>query len=474
MSRLVNVRNPRTGALEPVRMSDAADVAAVCERVRAAQPRWSELGLTGRIRALQQWADAVDKAADRIAEALAIDTGRWTISRNEAHGVGKKVRRWCEQAPAILEARESVSKIAPNVAFQPQYVPYPLVGVISPWNFPLTLALIDALPALVAGCSVVVKPSELTPRFVAPLRETIAASPELAAVFDVLAGDGDVGEAIVESADMVCFTGSVATGRKIAAKAARRFIPVFLELGGKDPAIVLKSADLERAADAVLRQGLVNSGQVCLSIERVYADQAIFADFVSVLTRKAEAIELNVDNIRSGHLGPIISATQADLIAGHLADAVKKGARIQCGGEILERGGKWLPATVLTNVDHDMRIMREETFGPVIPVMSFARIDEAVALANDSEFGLSAAVFAADEAEALEVARRIDAGAVSINDAGLQSVTTEAEKTSFKFSGLGGSRMGAAGLTRFFRKKALMIQRGAPRTMADFAERSVP
>ncbi|HRE42587.1 MAG TPA: aldehyde dehydrogenase family protein [Terricaulis sp.] len=474
MGRLLKVRNPRTGENDyQIEAQDAEEVAATAARLRANQRQWRDGGLEYRAEILRRWADAADARGDAIAEALILDTGRATLSRSEAHGVGAKIRRWCNDAPALMETRESTSKIAPAVAFRQQLVPYDLVGVISPWNFPLSLALIDALPALVAGCAVMIKPSEVTPRFMEPLAESIAAVPELAGVLALVPGDGATGAAVIGEADMVCFTGSVPTGRKVAEAAAKRFIPAFLELGGKDPAIVLSGADLERAADAILRQGLVNSGQVCLSLERVYAQADIFDAFVDILVEKARAITPNLDSLEAGHLGPIISGPQADIIEAQLRDAYAKGAIARLGGEVIRKGGNWLGPTILTNVDHGMEIMREETFGPVIPVMPFKDADEAVALANDTVFGLSAAVFAKDTAAALAVASRVDAGGVSVNDAGLQSMTTEAEKNSFKYSGLGGSRMGGAGLMRFFRKKALMIQNGAPRTMSAFEERPV-
>lgn len=467
----LNVRNPRTGEIDyAITPPTALEVACRAEAMVQAQKTWEERGLDYRIDVMKRWADAVDAGAEAIAAALAIDTGRFTLSRSEAHSVGRKVRRWCAQAPALLETHESQSNIDGALAFRPQYMPYPLVGVISPWNFPLSLSLIDALPALLAGCAVMVKPSELTPRFIEPLKATIAQVPELAAVFDIIPGDGETGAEIVENVNMLCFTGSVRTGRQVGEMAARRFIPAFLELGGKDPAIVLASADLDRASDAVLRQGMVNSGQVCLSTERVYVDRKVFEPFVELLTQKAEALQINASDPVKGHLGPIISAAQSKTITKHLEDARARGAAIRCGGMIVNRGGDWLPATVVTGVDHSMLLMREETFGPILPVMAFDSVDEAVELANDSIYGLSAAVFAGDEEEAFAVARRLEAGAVSINDAGLQSVTTEAEKTSFKQSGLGGSRMGGAGLLRFMRKKALMIQRGKPRSMDVFLE----
>lgn len=472
MVQVIKVRNPRTGVHDhEFTAADPAAVNALAAELRGNQTEWRDRGLDYRIGVLSRWADEIDRRRDDIAAALIRDTGRSLISRNEVNGAGAKIRRWCRIAPDMLEVAEQSSGMAPSVRFKAQYVPYALAGIISPWNFPLSLALLDALPALFAGCAVIIKPSEVTPRFITPFAETIAAVPELAGVLRMVAGDGATGAAVVDAVDMVCFTGSVPTGRKVAEQAARRFIPAFLELGGKDPAVVLRSADLARAADAILRQALVNSGQVCLSLERIYVDAAIHDAFVDILVAKAGEIGINYPDIGAGHLGPLISGAQAEIIERQLTDAVARGARIRCGG--LERhGGVWCRPTVLTDVTHDMEIMRHETFGPVLPVMAFADVDQAVMLANDSDYGLSAAVFAGSDKEAMAVAERLEAGGVSINDAGLQSVTTEAEKHSFKYSGLGGSRMGPAGLMRFFRKKALMVQDGYPRTMEHFRERA--
>ncbi|MBL8645319.1 MAG: aldehyde dehydrogenase family protein [Rhodospirillaceae bacterium] len=469
----IKVRNPRTGKSDyEFTPATAADVARIAARLKANQPRWQALGFDGRAKVLARWAEAIERNQQAITDALVADTGRLTISRNEVSGASKRIRKWCRVAPGYVVEAEQQSAEAPDVRFRPQYVPYPLAGIISPWNFPITLALIDAVPALIAGCAVIIKPSEVTPRFIAPMQAAVEAVPEMAEVLSFVAGGPETGAAIVPNVDIVCLTGSVKTGRIIARQAAEHFIPMFLELGGKDPAVVLPGADLDRAADAILRQSIVNSGQVCLSTERIYVHQSIHDAFVDKLVTKAKAVTINYPDIAQGHLGPIISGAQAEIIDAHLADAVAKGAKVQCGGKVEDHeGGKWCRATVLTNVDHSMALMCEETFGPIMPVMAFKTADEAVALANDSEFGLSAAVFAGTEDEALAVGSRIDAGGISINDAGVQSLTTEAEKHSFRFSGLGQSRMGPAGLMRFFRKKALMINRGAPRTIEHFREK---
>jgi acyl-CoA reductase-like NAD-dependent aldehyde dehydrogenase len=344
--------------------------------------------------------------------------------------------------------------------------------VISPWNFPLTLALIDAIPALLAGCAVLLKPSEVTPRFVEPLRKSIVAVPELAAVCDVVVGDGRTGSALIGLVDLVCFTGSVKTGRAVGRSAAEHFIPAFLELGGKDPVIVTETADLELATDVVLRASVLATGQACQSLERVYVHDSLYDRFVARLVEKAGAVPINYPDIHSGIVGPLIFDRQADIIAGQIDDALRHGAKVLCGGrvEIHGGGGRWIRPTVVVDVNHSMQLMTEETFGPVMPVMRFHSIDEAVELANFGVYGLSAAVIAGTLEEAEAIARRIDAGAVSLNDGSLTGVMHEAEKNSFKCSGLGGSRMGAAGLTRFFRKKALIRQSGRPATIGMFDE----
>jgi acyl-CoA reductase-like NAD-dependent aldehyde dehydrogenase len=460
----IAVRDPRTAAVDLyIDAASRDDIAAVAAALRAAQPAWRALGAAGRAEALARWADAFEAAQEPVIAALARDTGRITVARGEVMGSIRNIRRWSREAPGLLQTGEQDSRLLPTVRLAGGLVPYSLVGVISPWNFPVTLSLIDAVPALAAGCSVLIKPSEVTPRFIAPLRETLQAVPELAAVVGLVTGDGATGAALVDVVDAVCFTGSVPNGRKVAEAAARRFIPAFLELGGKDAAIVLEGADLDRATDAVLRAACMATGQACLSIERIYVARAVFDEFVSRLVDKARAIGINHPDIATGQLGPLIFGRQADIIDAQLDDALAKGARILCGGKTENLGGgRWCRATVVVDVNHDMQLMTEETFGPIMPVMPFDDVEQAVALANDSTFGLSAAVFAATLDAARAVAARLNAGGISLNDAGLTYQTYEAEKNSFGYSGLGGSRMGPGSILRFVRKQAYLMQTGAP------------
>lgn len=460
--------NPRTGQADyvfaPATLDEVAQKAA---DLRSAQPAWLSSGLKARTEALLKWADAIEANRLDVITALSIDTGRWFLSETEVDGAVRNLRRWAALAPKMLgeDLHGPVlgSNLISSVKYQNQAVPYALSGFISPWNFPVTLSLIDAVPALAAGSAVLIKPSEVTPRFVAPLLKTLEAVPELKAVVGFVLGDGSIGQALIEQVDLVCFTGSVATGRKVAEAAARRFIPASLELGGKDPVIILETADLDQAVDSVLRGGLSNSGQACLSIERVYVQSSVHDAFLSKLGDKAGKLSLNWPDMHQGNLGPLIHAPQANLIEGQIKDAVAKGARIITGGEIQTHGGgRWCPPTVLADVTHDMEIMREETFGPVLPVMAFNTIDEAIALANDTSFGLSGSVIAGTLEEAVPIAEQINAGGLSVNDCALTIVTYEPEKNSFGLSGMGGSRMGPTSINRFIRRKALIMQSGTP------------
>jgi len=460
----VPVRNPRTGQVDyTFTPPTEAALAARCRDLRAAQPAWWAAGLAARCAAMRRFADALETGREAIVAALATDTGRSHIAAGELASAARNIRRWCERAPAIVRTEEFPSKMMPTLRVGHQLVPYTLVGVISPWNFPLALSLIDAVPALIAGCAVIIKPSEVTPRFAAPLRAAMQAVPELARVFDIVAGGRDTGAQLIGKVDAICFTGSVATGRKVGVAAAEHFIPAFLELGGKDPAIVLASANLEQAADGILRSSCLATGQACLAIERVYVHESVHDRLVDLLVERARRIGFNHPDIDKGVLGPMIFARQADIIDEHLDEAVAKGAVIRCGGRSQDLGGgRYVPATVVTDVDHAMKLMTDETFGPVTPVMRFRTVDEAVALANDTVYGLSGAVFAGTLEEARAVAERVNAGGMSLNDAGLTRETYEAEKHSFGYSGTGGSRHGDAGLLRFFRKKALLAQTGTP------------
>ncbi len=468
----IAARNPRTGQIDWTGTAAGPDqIAAVAKRLRAAQPTWEARGAASRLDILRAFGQALRRHAEPIGAALEADTGRRRIARLEIDSVVGSIEAWAcvianDTPPEWIQGRG-----LPSVRHTAAWKAYPLVGVISPWNFPLLLGMIDAIPALLAGCSVVVKPSEVTPRFIAPVMAALAEVPDLASVFTLVVGEGATGQAIVDMADCVCFTGSVATGRKVAVQAAGRLIPAYLELGGKDPLIVLESGDLEAATDAALRGSVLSTGQACQSIERVYVQASVHDAFLARLIDKAHAVQLNWPDIAAGQVGPIIFEKQADILANQIVDARTHGARIMTGGVIEDHGGgRWLRPTVIADVTHDMAVMREETFGPILPVMRFETVEQAVALANDGEYGLSAAVFAGTLEQAEAVGRRLEAGAISLNDAALTSIFYEAAKQAFKASGLGPSRMGEDGYRRFLRRQALIANTAAPLPLAAFSE----
>ena len=418
------------------------------------------LDIEARCKRLEALAEAITRRRDAFVQVLLDDTGRWHESLIEVDGTVGAIRRWAAQAPEALPEGALVQEAIPFIQSQQSWAPYPVVGVISPWNFPLMLTLIDAVPALAAGCAVLAKPSEITSRFVPLLREALDEA-GLAPVFALVTGPGSVGQSVIEASDHICFTGSVATGRRVGEACARRFIPASLELGGKDPAIVLSDADVARSARALAWASFVNGGQSCMSIERVYVEAPVAEAFTTALVREARALELNWPDPRQGRIGPVISAAQIGLVRAQLDDARARGARVLAGGKLIEHGGTWCPPTVLMEVTDEMAIAREESFATVLPVFVVADEDEAIARANATPFGLSAAVFSGDPQRAARVARQLEAGAISINDASLTGMVQTAEKQAFKCSGMGGSRMGKASIRRFVRARALLFNTGA-------------
>ncbi len=472
MTEMLRVRNPRNGEFDyEIELSSSGQIKAITADLRARQISWRDSGIDARIAVMREWQAALNNHSNAIISALSIDTGRTAIAKGEFFGLLGLIDRWCAVAPTLLEEHVRPSAAMPDVTIHEQLQPYALLGAISPWNFPLLLSFIDAVPALLAGTAVIVKPSEVTPRFAAAVTAAIADVPDLEAVLQFISGDGRAGAELIKHVDVVAFTGSVATGRKVAMAAAEAFIPVFLELGGKDPVVLLENSPLERAATAVLRASASATGQACQSLERIYVSAEQHDEFVALLCQKASASDLSYPDPDQGVTGPLIFERQAEIIQDHLNDAVAKGATIKTGGKIFDHGGgKWIEPTVLVDVDHSMQVMTEETFGPVMPVMRYETEAEALRLANDSQYGLSGAVFAGDDEVAMRFARQMNVGGVSVNDAGMTTMIFEACKSAFNLSGMGPSRMGPTGLTRFFRQKALYLNHGETQPLDSFSE----
>jgi acyl-CoA reductase-like NAD-dependent aldehyde dehydrogenase len=334
------------------------------------------------------------------------------------------------------------------------------VGVIGPWNYPLINNFGDAIPALMAGNSVVLKPASITPMSSMLVQEGLREVGVPDDVFVVANGPGGtVGSALVDSVDMIHFTGSTEVGKRLAEQGAKRLLPITLELGGKDPMIVLRDANLERAANAAVWGALQNGGQTCISIERVYVESDAYEPFVAKVVEK-------VARLRQGppggpgevEIGAVTSPEQAEVIEDHLRDAVAKGANIEVGGKRRAGSGWFFEPTVLTNVNHSMKIMREETFGPTLPIMRVDSEEEAVRLANDSDLGLDASVFAKDPDHAERIARRVESGAAVVNDALLNYFALEIPIGGTKQSGLG-ARHGKIGIQKYAKRQNLVVTR---------------
>jgi len=465
----IRVENPATGEfVASVPRIAPADVAALVARARAAQPAWEALGFDGRgeiLRRAQKW---VVENSDRIARTIVSETGKTYDDAliAEIGYVASAFGFWAKHAPRFL-ADEKVRASSPFLVGRRlvvRYRPLGVIGVIGPWNYPLTNSFGDCIPALAAGNSAVLKPSQSTPLTSLLMAEGLRESGLPEDVYLVAAGDGAAGEALIDEVDMIMFTGSTATGKRVLERAARTLTPVSLELGGKDPMIVLADADVERAANSAVYASMQNGGQTCVSIERVYVEAPIYDDFVDRVARKVSALRQGVpDGPGSVDVGAMTFAPQLDVVSRHVEEARAAGARVLVGGRAShQQGGRFYAPTVLADVDHSMSCMTEETFGPTVAIMRVSDADEAVRLANDSPYGLAASVFGRDVARAEQVARRIEAGAACVNDAQLNYFALELPMGGWKESGMG-SRHGAPGIRKYCRQQSLLITRLAPK-----------
>jgi acyl-CoA reductase-like NAD-dependent aldehyde dehydrogenase len=460
------VHNPADGSVVETLPIDAPDrVREVVARVRAVQPEWEAMGIAGRYRELGRLRDWLIANGEHVAEVMRSETGKVRgDAALETPYLADLINFYGENGPRYL-ADENPTPHLPLFRVRKltiSYRPYPVVGIISPWNFPLMLSLGDAIPALMAGAAVVIKPSEFTPM---SLIEVVRAwKQEIGGpdVLDVVNGTGETGAALVDEVDFIQFTGSDRTGKVVMKRAADTLTPVSLELGGKDPMIVLADADLERATNAAAWGGLANSGQICMSIERVYVEEPIYDEFVSKLTEKVEKLRQGPDGgDYDSDIGAMATPAQTRIVADHVDDARNAGARILTGGKRKDGPGDWYEPTVIADADHSMKAMTEETFGPTIPVMKVGDAEEAVRLANDTRYGLSASVFSKDAERAEAIARRIECGAVNVNDVLSNYQQLPLPMGGWKSSGIG-FRHGAYGIRKFVRSEAITQPRIRP------------
>jgi acyl-CoA reductase-like NAD-dependent aldehyde dehydrogenase len=459
----IAVEDPASGEIvATVPDLDAGAVAELARRGRAAQPIWETYGFEGRGRVLLRMQKWVMDNADRIVRTIVSETGKTYEDAQlaEISYGGAAFGFWAKHAGEYLadERVRSSNVIIKGKKLILRYQPLGLIGVIGPWNYPLTNSFGDCVPALAAGNSVILKPSEVTPLTSMLLAEGLRECGIPEDVFQVATGRGQTGAALIEEVDMIMFTGSTRTGRKVAEAAARRLIPASLELGGKDPMIVLADADLERAANVATYYSMQNSGQTCISIERAYVEAPVYDEFVAKVTEKVRALRQGRPDGGPGtvEVGSMTFPPQVDIVEDHVEDAVAKGARVLVGGHRGTGDGHFFEPTVLVDVDHSMKIMQEETFGPTLPIMKVADAEEALRLANDSPYGLAGSVFSRDTARGEEIARRVEAGAVCVNDAVINFAALELPMGGAKESGLG-SRHGAHGIRKYCSEQAILV-----------------
>ena len=459
----LRIVSPATGKLLAELPDEGeAGVARAVEAARRAAPGWGALPPRERAEALKRWRDAILDDPD-AARTLVEESGK---PRHEA--VGIEIVYLCELIRFTIRAarralREETRHPRLFLTKKTRLVRRPLgvVGVIGPWNFPILNNAADCVAPLLAGNAVVLKPSELTPLISLRLAELWRGAGNPGEVFQVVTGRGATGAALVDRADGVMFTGSVDTGRKVAARAAARLVPCVTELGGKSPFVVLASADLDRAAEACTWSSFFNSGQGCIRTERIYVVESVAGRFETLLSERVRALRQRVPDPGGDEacdLGAVTFPRQLDVLERHLADAQSKGARVAAGGKRrTELEGNFFEPTLLLGATQEMAVMREETFGPLVAVMRVGDAEEALRLANDSHLGLNATVFGAPD-EAIALARRLDSGQVIVNDVLINYMAVEAPLGGWKQSGLG-VRHGIEGIRQWTRIQAITVRR---------------
>ena len=403
-------------------VTQPADLPAIFSRARNAQKDWAARSLRERCAMLCGLRHAIFVRRDEIADVITREAGKPRVEAifaevllalDTADFLARQAPRWLrpERVPHHNLAMKAKSGWL-------EFNPLGVVAIISPWNYPFSIPMAQVIPALATGNAVLLKPSELTPWCGQLVGELVEQAQFPAGLVQVLQGCGDLGAAIIEAGpDKVYFTGSVATGQRIAETCAKKLIPSVLELGGKDAMIVLADADLEVASSAAVWGGFMNCGETCISVERIYVEQPAAARFTQLCVEKTKKLRVGPSTEPDAEIGPMIRLAQLEKVEAQLHDATERGARILTGGNRRpDLGASFLQPAVVTNVDHSMQLMREETFGPVIAIRPVASADEAVALANDSPFGLSASVWTSDKRRGREIASRVRAGSVMIND----------------------------------------------------------
>lgn len=436
---LLSLHNPATGEFSGT-LPEATDeqVNETMKRAKEAFPAWAATPLQVRLDYLRRLREFLVEHGEEWARRISNDTGKvlFEAYMTEIFVTVDTIRFYEKNARRMLAPQKVKTPLLlwPKKSYI-HYKPMGVVAVIAPWNYPFQLAVIPVLSALLAGNTVVLKPSEVTPATGLAIEELFRAVSFPPDVVSVLHGGGKVGAALVQAGpDKVFFTGSVRTGKTIMAAAAEKLIPVELELGGKDPMIVCADANLERAANAAVWGAFTNSGQVCMSVERVYVHETVYTRFVQLVTEKTKVLRQGFPD--QVEIGSMTFPRQIEIVREHVEDAIANGATAVTGGTFPDEG-MFVPPTVLTGVTQEMKIMQEETFGPVLPIMAVSDEEEAIRLANSSPYGLNASVWSQDKQKARRVAERLESGNVCINDVIISFANPHLPFGGVKQSGIG-------------------------------------
>src|SRR3954447_22695286 len=462
----IAVENPATGqTIGHVPDLGADEVKRLVNEARAAQPAWAEMSFDARAKVFCRARKWLVDNRERVACTIVEETGKTheDAMLAEVLFIADSFGYWAKSAPKHLED-EKVKSHSPFMLGKKlivRYQPRGVIGVIGPWNYPLTNCFGDGIAALAAGNAVIFKPSEITPLTTLLMQECMREAGLPDGVMQVATGRGATGAALIKHVDYVMFTGSVVTGKKVAAEAAKTLTPHSLELGGKDPMIVLRDADVERAANGAVFWSMANGGQICQAIERVYVEEPIYDEFVSKVVEKTRALRQGVPgDAASVEIGAVTFEPQIEIIEDHMKDAVEKGAKVLVGSKRREGTGRFYEPTVVVDVDHSMKLMQDETFGPVLPVMKVHDEEEAVRLANDSRYGLNSSVWTKDTAKGERIASQVEAGSTCVNDAVANYAAQELPFGGVKESGIG-VRHSAAGIRKYCNTHAILVTRFA-------------
>jgi succinate-semialdehyde dehydrogenase/glutarate-semialdehyde dehydrogenase len=436
---------------------EAPEIREAALRAKEAQRGWSRLSFDERARIIRRFHDLILTRRNQIMDTVQAETGK---ARRDALAevvtVAGTARYYLSHGQEFLRPKRHRPALPGITSAEVIYKAHGLVGLITPWNYPFLLSAADALPALLAGNAVLIKPSELTPLSALLAHDLLIESGLDPHLYVVVNGSGETGSELIRHVDYVGFTGGTATGRKVAVAASERLIPYSLELGGKNPMVVLIGAPLEQAAAGLLAGAFSNSGQTCIAVERVYVEESVYEEFAQHVMNKASKLTLGWSKSWNIDMGSMISREHADKVLGHIRQAVDRGARVLTGGRArTDLGPAFIEPTVLTQVNDSMAVAREETFGPVVSLYPVRSAEEAITQANDSQFGLNASVWAGSGGQAREIARQLETGSAVVNSTLLIYNTFDVPMGGVKLSGIG-RRHGEHGILRYTQAQSIV------------------